>query len=343
MLIDRLIEKRILPDWLIRIGIRRLLARKLRLEEAGGPQKQAQRKQDFIHEMDQSAIALNTPEANEQHYEVPTEFYLAVLGKRLKYSSGYWPEGIKTLDASEEAMLALTCERAQIKNGQEILELGCGWGSLSLYMAEKFPSSKITAVSNSKTQKAFIDGEARARGLSNLKIITSDMNIFEAPGTYDRVVSVEMFEHMRNWKKLLEKVSSWMKPDALLFIHIFTHARFAYPYVAENPSDWIARYYFTGGMMPSEDLMASFPECVKIVDKWTVKGTHYQKTCEAWLAKQDKARGEIFPFFVKTYGRDAEKKWVYWRIFFMACAELFGFRGGNEWQVTHYLFLRSKA
>ncbi len=338
MLIDNLLEKRILPDWMIRIGMRRLLAKKIRDEENGGPEAQKKRMADFIEELKRSPIALSTKDANEQHYEVPTEFFLAVLGKRLKYSSGYWPNGVNALDESEEAMLALTCERAQLRDGQDILELGCGWGSLSLYMAEKFPNSKITAVSNSKTQKEFIDCEARNRGFKNLTIITSDMNVFQAPGKYDRVVSVEMFEHMRNYDRLLERVASWMKPGGMLFVHIFTHVRFAYPYVETNPNDWIARYFFTGGIMPSDDLLLNFQKCVKIKDRWKVDGRHYQKTCEAWLRKMDEARPEIFPLFVKTYGKDAERRWMYWRIFFMACAELFGYQQGSEWIVSHYLF-----
>jgi len=338
MWIDVLIEKNLLPDWAIRLGIRQLLATKLREEAKGGTLAEGERLQAFIREMNESPIAFSTQDANEQHYEVPTEFFLTVLGKRLKYSSGYWPSGVTTLDESEEAMLKLTCERAQIENGQDILELGCGWGSLSLYMAEKFPKSRITSVSNSKTQKNFIDGEARKRGLFNLIVITQDMNRFEAPSRYDRIVSVEMFEHMRNYEKLLRRVASWMKPEGLLFIHIFSHTRYAYPYLEKDPSDWIARYFFTGGMMPSDNLFLNFQKDVRVIHRWKVNGSHYQKTCEAWLTKMDQSRVKLFPLFEKTYGKDALKRWVYWRIFFMACAELFGFRGGEEWIVSHYVF-----
>ena len=338
MFLDTILEKNILPDWLIRIGMRFLLAKTLEREAKEGMEQAQIKKMRFLEELRRSPIALKTQAANEQHYEVPAEFFRMVLGKHLKYSSCLWEAGCSDLDQAERAMLELTAERARLKNGQDILELGCGWGSLSLYMAERFPMSDITAVSNSRTQREFIEREAKKRGFSNLTVITCDMNTFDIGRRFDRVVSVEMFEHMRNYEALLEKVSSWMKPGALLFVHIFCHRKYAYPYREEDPSDWIARYFFSGGIMPSEDLLLYFQKHVRIVDQWRVSGVHYQKTSEAWLANMDQAKSQVGEIFKAVYGSEAPKFWAYWRIFFMACAELFGYRKGGEWFVSHYLF-----
>jgi cyclopropane-fatty-acyl-phospholipid synthase len=238
-------------------------------------------------------------------------------------------------------MLALTCQRAKLKDGDAILELGCGWGSLSLWMAKQYPNSRVVAVSNSRTQKQFIDARARERGLANLEIVTCDINRLDLSGhkLFDRVVSVEMFEHMRNYDTLLERVSSWMKTGATLFVHIFTHKEYAYPFEARDESDWMAKYFFTGGIMPSDDLLLYFQRDVRLVDHWQVPGTHYQLTSEAWLSNMDRKRAEVFPILEKAYGKDqATKWWVYWRVFFMSCAELWGYEGGKEWFVSHYLF-----
>ena len=334
-----MLEKNLLPDWLIRAGIRRLLAVRLRDENKGDIEKQKQHLMAFVEELKQSPIAVHTADANNQHYQVPTEFFLLTLGKHLKYSGGYWPAGCASLDDSEDAMLKLTAQRARLENGQNILELGCGWGSLSLYMAATFPGSRVTGVSNSKTQKAYIDAQAQKRALKNLEIITCDMNEFQAPGQYDRVVSVEMFEHMRNYEKLLAKIASWMKPRALLFVHIFTHLTYAYPFEVKDATDWMAKYFFTGGIMPSDDLLLHFQKDVRLIKHWRVDGTHYQKTSEAWLANMDKHKAEVMAILEKTYGpQEKVKRWVYWRVFFMACAELFGYKNGQEWLVSHYLF-----
>ncbi len=339
-LTEWLLAHELIPDFLIRAGIRSRLKKTLEKEAAGGIYDIDKRKKELIRMLCESPIAVHTREANEQHYELPTEFYQFALGKRLKYSGGYWPPGVKTLDASEEAMLALTAERAELKSGQKILELGCGWGSLTLYMAEKFPQSAITGVSNSRTQKIYIEGEAARRGLTNVRIITADMNQFDISESFDRVVSVEMFEHMRNYQKLLQKISKWLVPGGKLFVHIFAHKVYAYLYDHSDPNDFIGRYFFTGGTMPSHDLLLQFHEHLENEKQWIVPGTHYEKTSNAWLKQMDRHKREILPIFRQTYGAEALKWRAYWRVFFMACAELFGYKGGSEWIVSHYLFIK---
>ena len=342
----RMLESDRVPDWLIRSRIRALLGQRLAEEDKGDPERQQAHLMELVRRLRESPIAINTAEANAQHYEVPTEFYLQVLGKHLKYSSCCFDSfdiarAASNLDAAEARMLQLTCERARLADGERILELGCGWGSLSLWMAEHFPRARITAVSNSRTQKQFIDARAAERGLSNLEIVTCDVNRLEfPPGTaFDRVVSVEMFEHMRNYETLLGRVASWMAPRATLFVHIFTHSRFAYPFEVRDESDWMAKYFFTGGIMPSDDLLHYFQRDVRLVDHWHVDGRHYQLTGEAWLQNMDAHRATLMPVLERAYGADqALKWWVYWRVFFMSCAELWGYGAGREWLVSHYLF-----
>jgi cyclopropane-fatty-acyl-phospholipid synthase len=342
-LTNQILAKDILPDAVIRMGIRQRLADTLRAQRQPTVEAARAAKLRYVNELKTMPLAIATEEANEQHYEVPTKFYQLVLGKHLKYSSGYWPAKDTSFDESEAAMLKLTCERAQLVDGQRILELGCGWGSLSLWMAEHFPNSEITSVSNSRTQKAFIDGEAAKRGLKNLTIRTANMVHYEGEGegVFDRVVSVEMFEHMKNYHELLRRISTWLKPQGKLFVHIFTHKEHAYHYEVCSDDDWMAKYFFTGGQMPSDDLLLYFQEHLKIEDHWCVSGEHYSRTSEAWLANMDKHRAAILPLFAETYGKDnVTRWWVWWRLFFLACAELWGYRGGEEWIVSHYRFTK---
>ena len=335
---EPLIERDLIPDIALRAGIRRLLKARLREEDKGNPESQQAHLMAWIDSLRCSPIAINTPDANRQHYEVPAEFFAQVLGKHRKYSCCYWADN-DTLDSAERRMLDLTTERAQIEDGHSILDLGCGWGAFSLYAAARFPNSSILGVSNSNSQRQFIEDQACERNLPNLRIVTADINTFDPGRRFDRIVSVEMMEHVRNYDALLERVASWMNPGALLFVHIFTHSRFAYPFEVRNTSDWMAQHFFTGGQMPSDGLLLYFQDDVNILSHWVVDGRHYQKTSEAWLANMDRHHSELLKLFAEVYGPNEALKWfVRWRIFFMACAELWGYRNGAEWVVSHYLF-----
>lgn len=336
---DSLLEKNKIPDALIRMQIRKLLQQRLREEKKETAELQQEHFMRLVEELKQSPIAVNTDEANEQHYEVPAAFYKLCLGRHLKYSSGYWKDGVYDLDTAERDMLLLTCERAELENGQRLLELGCGWGSLSLFMAERYPQSSFTVVSNSHSQKNFITEEAAKRSLNNLEVITADMNVFTIAKKFDRVVSVEMFEHMRNYRKLMEKAAGFLDEDGKLFVHIFTHKEFAYKFEVKDETDWMSKYFFTGGIMPSDHLLLYFNEQFSIARHWRVSGMHYSKTAEAWLKNMDASRQQVIELFEGVYGKEQAMRWVvYWRIFFMACAELWGYNNGDEWMVSHYLF-----
>ena len=338
------VEQGFVPDAVVRRGIRRLCEERLREIDAADAQASAARTEAFIAAMDLAPIALVPALANAQHYEVPAEFFGHVLGPHRKYSSAWWPQGVDTLAGAEEAALAATCERAALANGQEILELGCGWGSLTLYMAARYPASHITAGSNSRSQRAYIEQAARERRLSNVRVLTEDMNTFHAPLRFDRVVSVEMFEHLRNWRAMFSRVAAWLVPDGRFFMHVFAHRAVPYAFTDDGPSDWMSRNFFSGGMMPSDELAARFQDELRLVSRWRWDGTHYERTANAWLANMDASRAALWPILERTYGageagaREARLWWTRWRIFFMACAGLFGYRGGQEWWVAHYLF-----
>lgn len=339
-LIERAVDSGRVPEPMLRAGIRAVCALRLREQRAAVEQAQI-RHQAWIDALRADDIAVETAAANDQHYEVPPEFYALVLGPRRKYSSAYFPPGVTTLAAAEDAMLVLYGERAELADGQRVLDLGCGWGSFALWAAARYPRSHITALSNSWSQRAYIEAQAVARGLGNLRVVTGDVRTLELDQRFDRVVSIEMFEHMRNYETLLARIAGWMKPRATLFVHIFTHRDFAYPFEVRDASDWMARYFFTGGIMPSDDLLLYFQRDVRLVEHWQVDGRHYQQTAEHWLQNMDANAAALKPVFAQAYGAaQLTRWWVYWRVFFMSCAELWGHAGGREWIVSHYLFER---
>lgn len=334
-MIDTLLEKDLLPDALLRAGIRRLLARRLRAEAA------VYDRAAYLADLKTRPIAEDTQAANTQHYEVPADFFRLCLGRRLKYSCGLYPTGAETLDDAEERMLDLYVERARLADGQDVLELGCGWGSLTLWMAERYPASRITAVSNSASQREFIMARARERGLGNVEVLTADANHFDTAKRFDRVVSVEMFEHMRNYAVLMERIAGWLRDEGRLFVHIFCHRELMYPFTTEGADDWMGRYFFTGGLMPAEHTLLYFQQHLRLQQQWRVAGTHYERTANAWLACMDERREAVMAALAGAYGdADAQRWFQRWRMFFMACAELFGYRGGTEWFVAHYRFAR---
>lgn len=337
-----LAEQGWLPDSLIRFGIRKLCEERLRDEHHFMAAAGADAKTGRIEALRSSPIAIETEAANEQHYEVPTEFYRYVLGQHMKYSCSWWDEETTDLTTSEENMLAMYCERAQLRNGQTILELGCGWGSLSLWMASQYPQSQITAVSNSSSQRIYIESRARELDIENLQVITCDINELKLVHTYDRIVSIEMFEHVRNYSQLFANINHWLSEEGKLFVHIFCHRELLYPFETEGVKNWMGQYFFTGGLMPSADTFSHFDEYLQLEQQWDIPGWHYQKTSEAWLANMDNNKAVIKEIFTQVYGADNCSRWVQrWRMFFMSCAELFGYKNGQEWQVCHYLFSKN--
>ena len=335
------------PDWIIRQALRVMLPRRLRSLYSDSPKHQLDEKQRLVSKFKESPIAIRTQDPNQQHYEVPTEFFKLVLGKWLKYSCCYWPEGVSTLQEAEEAMLALTCQRAELADGMRVLDLGCGWGSLSLWIAGLFPSCNIVAVSNSSTQREFIQQQAESRGLDNLDVITADIadfahnERFQQMGTFDRVLSIEMFEHMKNYQGLLQQIAGLLKRDGLLFVHIFSHREFAWEFNADDSRDWMAQTFFSGGTMPSDDLLLYFQEDLSVAKHWRLDGRHYEKTLNAWLKRLDDNIGAVRRIIADTYGKESETRWLAnWRLFFLACSEVWGLNRGQEYLVSHYLFRR---
>jgi cyclopropane-fatty-acyl-phospholipid synthase len=337
-------ERGWLPDALVRHGIRRLCARRLQEESAGGSEAQAQRFAACLTALAASPIAMQVEAANAQHYELPPAFFAACLGPRLKYSCAYYPRGDESLATAEEAMLALAGERAALADGQRILELGCGWGSLTLWMAEHYPEATILAVSNSHAQRKYIERECRRRALGNVQVVTEDVNRLQlAPAQFDRCVSVEMFEHVRNQGALMGQIARWLRPGGRLFVHLFVHRHLMYPFES-GADDWLGRLFFSGGLMPAADTLLHFQRDLRIEQRWLIDGHHYQRTANHWLANQDAHRAQVLPALAEAYGAEHAALWAQrWRIFWMACAELFGYDRGRQWLVGHYRFVRPGA
>ncbi len=322
-----LAERGLVPLGGLRLGVRGLLAGRLR-------QVARQEARDRVDTVTRGPIAVATDKANEQHYEVPPEFFELVLGPRLKYSSAYWPDGTADLAEAELRMLEATCERADLADGQRVLELGCGWGSLTLHMASMYPASRITAVSNSAAQRRYIE----ARAPDNVRVVTADVNDFQPEGRFDRVVSVEMFEHVRNHAELLRRIRGWLEPAGRLFVHVFCHREHAYPFEPDGAANWMGRHFFTGGIMPSLDLLPTYDRDMALEEQWEVDGRHYSRTARAWRENLEARRAEVVRVFEGAYGSEAHRWYHRWRLFFLACEELFGYRQGTEWLVAHYRF-----
>ena len=337
-----LAERGWLPDWLIRAGIRLWCARRLRQERADGLEQTAARFFQRLQMLRESPIAIATDAANRQHYELPAEFFQWVLGPQLKYSCGYYPRGDETLAEAEEAMLALYGRRAELADGQSILELGCGWGSLTLWMAERYPLARITAVSNSAAQRTYIEKQCEQRGLGNVRVITQDVNRLDLPALqFDRCVSIEMFEHMRNYDVLLRRIATWLRPGGKLFAHLFVNRQYMYPFETRGEDNWLGRHFFTGGLMPAAQTLLWFQRDLQMERIWYVQGSHYERTANHWLRNQDRCRQQVMQTMIAAYGMESAALWFQrWRIFWMACAELFGYDAGAEWFVAHYRLVR---
>jgi cyclopropane-fatty-acyl-phospholipid synthase len=339
-----LAERGLLPDALVRFGIRRECARRLAQELAGGVSAQEERLQGRLRGLRNARLAEHTAAANAQHYELPPQFFAHCLGGRLKYSCAYYPRGDETLDVAEEAMLALTAQRAQLADGQDILELGCGWGSLTLWMAERYPHARICAVSNSSAQRGYIEAQCRERGLDNVRVLTCDVNRLGLPTeAFDRCVSVEMFEHLRNYQTLFARLAGWLRPQGKLFVHVFAHRTLLYPFETQGAHNWMGRHFFTGGQMPSAETLLWFPRDLGVEERWLLDGRHYQRTANHWLANQDKNRAALLQVLTLAYGAGSAALWQQrWRMFWMACAETFGYARGQEWLIAHLRFARAQ-
>ncbi len=334
------VEQGRVPDSLIRAGIRRLLRQRIDEIASENCEEAAERLAAFVEMMDSASVAPIPQKANEQHYEVPASFFSEVLGEHRKYSSCYWPDQASSLEDAEAASLRITCERAELVDGMRVLELGCGWGSLTLWIATHYPNCQITAVSNSNSQRREIETRAAHAGVTNIEVITADMNDFDTKQRFDRVVSLEMFEHMRNYRLLYQRIHDWLLPGGQFLMHVFCHRLVPYEFVDRDASDWMSRHFFSGGIMPSDALPKHFQDHLRLRNHWRWNGEHYAKTLNGWLARMDQRRAQVMPILEQTYGDDAEIWWSRWRVFFIASAELFGFNHGQEWWVSHYLFQR---
>ncbi len=331
------VERGLVPDFMIRAGIRHLIKKRLKEEHAFNPGQASKRFHEFLDELKKNDMEIEKEKEKEKKEEGEEEGERGVLGDYAKYSSAYYQPG-DDLSTAERRMLDLYIERAQLADGQQILELGCGWGSLTLFMAEQFPQSQITGVSNSHSQREYIMGQAQERGLENIEIITCDINDLSLEQQFDRIISIEMFEHIRNYQQLLANCSTWLKPDGLMFVHIFCHRFLMYPYEVRGEDDWMSKYFFSGGQMPAQDTFLFFQDDMTVQQRWLLSGQHYEKTSNDWLANMDRHKAEIMPVLQRVYGDDATLWWQRWRIFFMSCAELFGYDDGNQWLVGHYLW-----
>ena len=333
------ISRGLIPDSLLRRGVRNQGRQRLQM------MKNTDLKQEYLTFLKQASsgkIAVHTDDANNQHYEVDSEFFQYCLGKNLKYSSCYWNDDTSSLDEAEDIMLDLYCKRAKIEDGMTILDVGCGWGSLSLYLAQKYPKSKITGVSNSNSQRKFIEKLGYERNLHNLNIVTKDINSFDTNKKFDRIISIEMFEHTKNSKILMDSINKWLAPDGLFFMHVFAHKYNPYYFDTEQKNAWMAKYFFTGGMMPNHDLFRDLESDLNYQKSWMLSGTHYEKTSNAWLEKMDSNKTKILELFRRNNSNSvAKKKFYFWRLFFIACAEIFGYNGGSEWIISHHLFKKS--
>jgi cyclopropane-fatty-acyl-phospholipid synthase len=335
----KLVESNLLPDWLIRMAIRATIEQSTRRKYRASREDREAERLALLDRLRQSPIAVDADQANRQHYEVPAEFFQLVLGARQKYSCCYWSRGVNSLDQAEEAMLQLTCERAQLMDGLDILDLGCGWGSFCLWAAERYPNSRVVAVSNSRTQKEYIDAQCRQRNIRTVETITADVTHLQLDRRFDRIVSIEMFEHMKNYEQLMSNLADCLKPGGKLFVHIFSHREFAYEYDAANPNNWMARTFFTGGLMPSDDLLLHFQRDLVLSGHWRISGLHYGRTLRAWLDKLDRHESEVRKVLAGAYGAEKETLWLAnWRLFLMACEETWNLRQGDEYLISHYLF-----
>lgn len=338
---DLVLASGLLPDRLLRRIVRTRVQGLVDGFDRLDAGERRRRETAVLRRMEAGPLTTGAEDANRQHYGIPPEFFRLVLGPRLKYSSCYWPAGVTDLAEAEEAMLALTAERAGLSGGQDILDLGCGWGSFALWTAERYPTSRILAMSNSNEQRRFIEMLRDHRRLWNLEVVTAEVGDFEPPRRFDRVVSVEMLEHVRNHRELLKRVSGWLKPEGKLFVHVFCHRRHLYLFEPDGPGGWMARHFFLGGVMPSWDHLTRYQDHLRLLTRWEVSGEHYARTLRAWLENLDRGRDAVMPILRATYGSERARLWfAYWRVFFMACEETFALDGGDEYFVAHYLFDR---